>query len=114
MSPTTASSLSIAPQRPRRKMTRSTTPASTNTATVTGHRSRRGLMTIRLNLGWLAMTDACLSVVMPCFNEDATIATTVKRVLDSPYTAEVIVVDDGSTDASASVIESLDDPRVRL
>ena len=60
------------------------------------------------------MADACLSVVMPCFNEDATIATTVKRVLDSPYTAEVIVVDDGSTDTSAAVIESLDDPRIRL
>lgn len=60
------------------------------------------------------MTDAVLSVVMPCFNEEATIATTVKRVLDSPYTAEVIVVDDGSSDASASIVESLADPRVRL
>jgi glycosyltransferase involved in cell wall biosynthesis len=60
------------------------------------------------------MSEAVLSVVMPCFNEEATIATTVKRVLDSPYTAEVIVVDDGSTDASVSIVESLDDPRVRL
>jgi glycosyltransferase involved in cell wall biosynthesis len=51
---------------------------------------------------------------MPCFNEEATIATTVKRVLDSPYTAEVIVVDDGSSDSSASIVESLADPRVRL
>ena len=34
-----------------------------------------------------------LSVVVPCFNEAATIATTLKRVLDSPYTGEVIVVD---------------------
>src|SRR3954464_4295283 len=51
---------------------------------------------------------------MPCFNEEATIATTVKRVLDSPFTAEVIIVDDGSTDASVTIVESLDDPRVRL
>ena len=60
------------------------------------------------------MSESVLSVVMPCFNEEATIATTVKRVLDSPFTAEVIVVDDGSTDGSVAIVESLDDPRVRL
>ena len=60
------------------------------------------------------MTDACLSVVIPCFNESATIATTLKRVLDSPYTAEVIVVDDGSTDGSPAIVDDLGDPRVRV
>jgi glycosyltransferase involved in cell wall biosynthesis len=61
-----------------------------------------------------AVTDAVLSVVVPCFNEEATIATTLKRVLDSPYTAEVIVVDDGSSDRSTEVVESLADDRIRL
>src|SRR5437879_906149 len=60
------------------------------------------------------MNDAVLSVVIPCFNEAATIATTLKRVLDSPYTAEVIVVDDGSTDRSATIVEELGEPLVRL
>ena len=60
------------------------------------------------------MSEACLSVVVPCFNESATIATTLKRVLDSPYTAEVIVVDDGSSDGSAEIVEGLGDPRVRV
>jgi glycosyltransferase involved in cell wall biosynthesis len=55
-----------------------------------------------------------LSVVVPCFNEAATIATTCKRALDSPFTAEVIVVDDGSTDGSAAIVDGLGDPRVRL
>jgi glycosyltransferase involved in cell wall biosynthesis len=60
------------------------------------------------------MNDACLSVVVPCFNESATIATTLKRVLDSPFTAEVIVVDDGSGDGSPEIVEDLGEPRVRV
>jgi glycosyltransferase involved in cell wall biosynthesis len=60
------------------------------------------------------VSDACLSVVVPCFNESATIATTLKRVLDSPYTAEVIVVDDGSSDGSPEIVEALGDARIRV
>ena len=55
----------------------------------------------------------CLSVVVPCYNEEATVATTIKRVLESPLTAEVVVVDDGSTDGSREVLASIDEPRVR-
>jgi glycosyltransferase involved in cell wall biosynthesis len=40
----------------------------------------------------------CLSVVVPCYNESATILELLKSVLESPYVAEVIVVDDGSSD----------------
>ena len=56
----------------------------------------------------------CLSVIVPCYNEAATIKELLTRVLDSPYAAEVIVVDDGSTDETLSVAESVADPRVRL
>ncbi|MEY2403999.1 MAG: hypothetical protein QOD38_1550 [Acidimicrobiaceae bacterium] len=58
--------------------------------------------------------ERCLSVIMPCYNEQATIADSLQLVLDSPWTGEVIVVDDGSTDTSAKIVESNDDPRVRL
>ena len=40
----------------------------------------------------------CLSVVIPCFNEEATVATVIDTVLAQPCVGEVIVVDDGSTD----------------
>jgi len=56
----------------------------------------------------------CLSVVVPCFNEAGTIKELLARVLDSPWVAEVIVVDDGSTDGTLSGAESVDDPRIRL
>jgi glycosyltransferase involved in cell wall biosynthesis len=46
-----------------------------------------------------------LSVVIPCFNEAATIERIVERVaLHAPAGTELIVVDDGSTDGSAAVL----------
>jgi len=56
----------------------------------------------------------CLSVVMPCYNERATVACAVTRVLQSPWTAELIIVDDGSTDGTAEILDGLTDERVRL
>jgi glycosyltransferase involved in cell wall biosynthesis len=56
----------------------------------------------------------CLSVVVPCYNETATIKELLTKVLESPWVAEVIVVDDGSTDGTLEVARSVDHPRVRL
>ncbi|GIU83424.1 MAG: glycosyl transferase [Acidimicrobiales bacterium] len=55
-----------------------------------------------------------LSVVMPCYNERATIEEIVKRVLDSPFTGELIIVDDGSTDGTREILAGFDDPRVEV
>ena len=56
----------------------------------------------------------CLSVVVPCFNEEATIATLVEQVLASPWVSEIVVVDDGSSDGSREVLAGLSDPRVSV
>ena len=56
----------------------------------------------------------CLSVIVPCFNEAPTIKEILTRVLESPWVAEVIVVDDGSTDQTVAIAGSLRDPRLRL
>src|SRR6476646_6482314 len=54
----------------------------------------------------------CLSVVMPCFNEATTLLTVAKRVLESPVTGQLVIVDDASTDGTLDLARSLDDPRV--
>jgi glycosyltransferase involved in cell wall biosynthesis len=50
-----------------------------------------------------------LSIIIPCFNEAATLETIVGRAIDSPVSLkkEIIVIDDGSTDESAAIIERL-------
>jgi glycosyltransferase involved in cell wall biosynthesis len=51
--------------------------------------------------------ERCLAVVMPCFNERATIEVIVERVLASPFTAELVIVDDGSTDGTRDIVRKL-------
>jgi glycosyltransferase involved in cell wall biosynthesis len=49
----------------------------------------------------------CLSVVMPVFNEEKTVARIIELVLAQRPVQELIVVDDGSRDNTAAVLESL-------
>jgi glycosyltransferase involved in cell wall biosynthesis len=48
-----------------------------------------------------------LSVVIPIYNEGATLREIVNRVLSVPLNIELLCVDDGSTDASRDVLEEL-------
>jgi glycosyltransferase involved in cell wall biosynthesis len=53
------------------------------------------------------LTDPLLSVVMPVFNERATIEEIIRRVLAVPVRTELIVVDDGSTDGTRDILQTL-------
>jgi glycosyltransferase involved in cell wall biosynthesis len=57
-----------------------------------------------------------LSVLMPVFNEADTVLTTLERVLKVSYPCEVevVVVDDGSADATPAILAGLADDRLRV
>ncbi len=57
-----------------------------------------------------------VSVVVPAYNEEAGIAATIGSLLDTDYPGivEVIVVDDGSTDSTAAIVDSIGLPGVHL
>ena len=56
-----------------------------------------------------------LSIVVPVYNEAATLAAAVQRILDVPYPCdvEVVVVDDGSIDGTDRVVAELPETVVR-
>ena len=56
----------------------------------------------------------CLSVVIPCFNEEPRVLSCIARVLSEEVVEEVIVVNDGSADSTGEVLRSIDDPRVSI
>ena len=53
------------------------------------------------------LPDPLLSVVMPVYNEEATIEEIVSRVLAVPLRLELLVVDDASTDRSREILSEL-------
>ena len=56
-----------------------------------------------------------ISVIIPLYNKASEIAITLHTVLaQSLQPREIIVVDDGSTDGSAEIVESFGSPLVRL
>lgn len=56
----------------------------------------------------------CVSVLIPCFNEERTIAQVLNNVLMQECVGEIIVIDDGSTDDSKEIVSQLKDSRIVL
>lgn len=56
------------------------------------------------NLGiYVIPDDVLLSVIVPVYNERATLEQLVQRVIDVPIRKEIILIDDGSKDGSADI-----------
>ncbi|MFC4497166.1 bifunctional polysaccharide deacetylase/glycosyltransferase family 2 protein [Streptomyces ovatisporus] len=73
----------------------------------------RRLQRFRPGSPWLREVNEPVTVLVPAHNEEAGIESTVRSLLASthPY-IQVIVIDDGSTDATAEIAERIRDPRV--
>ncbi|MET9758657.1 bifunctional polysaccharide deacetylase/glycosyltransferase family 2 protein [Streptomyces sp. NPDC006372] len=73
------------------------------------HRQRN-----RRRFSWGPAVTRPVSVVVPAYNEKECIANTLDSLARSTHPIEIIVVDDGSTDGTADIAESLGMPNVRV
>lgn len=56
-----------------------------------------------------------VSIVIPLYNKEKAIVSTLRSILDSTFQDfEIVIVDDGSTDGSVSAARSVSDHRIRL
>ncbi|WP_406465430.1 bifunctional polysaccharide deacetylase/glycosyltransferase family 2 protein [Streptomyces sp. NBC_00111] len=70
-------------------------------------RNRRGFT-------WGPEVTGPVSVIVPAYNEKECIAATLNSLAASTHPIEIVVVDDGSTDGTAEIAESLGLPDVRV
>ncbi|WP_406279461.1 bifunctional polysaccharide deacetylase/glycosyltransferase family 2 protein [Streptomyces sp. NBC_00191] len=68
----------------------------------------------RRGFSWGPEVTRPVSVLVPAYNERECIANTVRSLTASDHPIEVIVIDDGSTDGTAGIVESLRLPGVRV
>ncbi|WP_330454670.1 MULTISPECIES: bifunctional polysaccharide deacetylase/glycosyltransferase family 2 protein [unclassified Streptomyces] len=74
------------------------------------HHRRRN----RRRFVWGPAVTEPVSVIVPAYNEKECIAHTLASLASSTHPIEIIVVDDGSTDGTAEIAESLGLPNVRV
>jgi glycosyltransferase involved in cell wall biosynthesis len=56
-----------------------------------------------------------LSVVLPIYNQERYLGAAVKSILNQTYRDfELVIVDDGSTDATPNILATINDPRLRV
>jgi glycosyltransferase involved in cell wall biosynthesis len=71
---------------------------------------------IQSDTTFVTRAEPCLAVVIPVFNEAATIANVVKAVVSQPLVREVIIVDDASRDGTWEALQLVakETPTARL
>ncbi|MFD8995940.1 bifunctional polysaccharide deacetylase/glycosyltransferase family 2 protein [Streptomyces abikoensis] len=70
-------------------------------------RRHRRLRRRRATRSWGPPVTGKVTVIVPAYNESAGIEAAVRSLLASDHPVEIIVVDDGSTDGTADLVESL-------
>ncbi|MBD0300673.1 MAG: glycosyltransferase family 2 protein, partial [Tolypothrix sp. T3-bin4] len=56
-----------------------------------------------------------ISVIIPVYNGEKTIRETIESVLNQTFTdLELIVINDGSQDATLQIVERIQDPRLKV
>ncbi|WP_405802042.1 glycosyltransferase [Streptomyces sp. NBC_01506] len=68
----------------------------------------------RRGFSWGAPVTEPVTVLVPAYNERACIANTVRSLMESDHPIEVIVIDDGSTDGTADLVDDMWLPNVRV
>ncbi|MFE5049209.1 glycosyltransferase [Streptomyces sp. NPDC056637] len=68
----------------------------------------------RRGFSWGPPVTEPVSVLVPAFNEAKCIENTVRSLMSSEHPIEIIVIDDGSTDGTARIVENLRLPGVRV
>ncbi|WP_435242359.1 bifunctional polysaccharide deacetylase/glycosyltransferase family 2 protein [Streptomyces cucumeris] len=75
----------------------------------------RRLHRFRPGSPWLREVNEPVTVLVPAYNEEAGIESTVRSLLASTHRQlQIIVIDDGSTDRTADLATWIDDPRVMV
>ncbi|MGW4227948.1 bifunctional polysaccharide deacetylase/glycosyltransferase family 2 protein [Streptomyces sp. NPDC004980] len=68
----------------------------------------------RRRFSWGPEVTGPVTVIVPAYNEKECIASTIGSLAASTHPIEIVVVDDGSTDGTAEIVESLGLPNVRV
>lgn len=75
----------------------------------------RRLERFRTGAPWMRETSGGVTVLVPAYNEEAGIGSTLRSLLDSRHRElQVVVIDDGSTDRTADIAENMRDARVEV
>src|ERR1700748_2552707 len=58
--------------------------------------------------------NACLSIVVPVYNEEQTLSLILRKLLKVPHLLEIVVVDDCSSDQTPEILASMAQSDARI
>src|SRR6202034_815627 len=89
---------------------------SRSLAALGAHPSVSGVPLPAYPLGAVRLGPVKLSILMPAYNEERTVAWVIDEILraDYPCDFELIIVDDGSTDRTPALLANMGDPRMQI